>query len=408
MANPEHLKILKQGVEVWNRWREANPEVRPDLSGAEFVGFDLNGVNLNGVDCRQANLSTTKFRKASLKGAKLGISENSSQHTQNFAPFNSDINADDYFSVAMTSLARSVLNPAPQVSSLSPARLVLTDFTEANLNSADFSGANLQQAIFEKAELNKVNFYKAMLQGVDFTLANLSKTDLIYADLSMANLSGANLLEAKVGFTNLNDVDLGGIQNLETVKHFGPSTIDLKTLKLFKQEIPQLFLRRTGLHDIGLLDDAGRETATSPTFYSCFISYSSQDEDFAQCLHADLQQKGVRCWFAPEDMKIGDKLRSTIDQSIRIHDKLLIILSENSLNSEWVESEVEKAFEEERKRKQTVLFPVRLDEAVMETEESWAAEVRRTRHIGDFSRWKDHDAYQKAFEHLLRDLKAEG
>jgi transcriptional regulator with XRE-family HTH domain len=143
-------------------------------------------------------------------------------------------------------------------------------------------------------------------------------------------------------------------------------------------------------------------------YYSCFISYSSKDEAFAQRLHADLQDNGVRCWFAPEDMKIGDKIRPTIDQSIRVHDKLLLILSEHSLHSLWVESEVEKAFEEERKRNQTVLFPVRLDGAVMETDLAWAAEIRRTRHIGDFSRWKDHDAYQQAFERLLRDLKAEG
>ena len=45
--------------------------------------------------------------------------------------------------------------------------------------------------------------------------------------------------------------------------------------------------------------------------------------------------------------------------------------------------------------------------AVMETEESWATEIRRTRHIGDFSRWKDHDVYQEALERLLRDLKVE-
>jgi hypothetical protein len=107
-------------------------------------------------------------------------------------------------------------------------------------------------------------------------------------------------------------------------------------------------------------------------------------------------------------MKIGDKIRPVIDQSIRAYDKLLIILSENSLNSFWVESEVEKAFAEERRRKQIVLFPVRLDEAVMEADEAWASEIRDTRHIGDFSRWKDHDAYQQAFERLLRDLKAEG
>lgn len=44
----------------------------------------------------------------------------------------------------------------------------------------------------------------------------------------------------------------------------------------------------------------------------------------------------------------------------------------------------------------------------METDQPWTVDIRRTRHIGDFSRWKDHDAYQQAFERLLRDLKAEG
>lgn len=51
-------------------------------------------------------------------------------------------------------------------------------------------------------------------------------------------------------------------------------------------------------------------------------------------------------------------------------------------------------------------FPATLDEAVMDTDQAWPAQLRRTRHIGDFSQWKDHDAYQEAFERLLRDLKA--
>ena len=33
MANPEHLAILKQGVEEWNKWRREYPGVEPDLSG---------------------------------------------------------------------------------------------------------------------------------------------------------------------------------------------------------------------------------------------------------------------------------------------------------------------------------------------------------------------------------------
>jgi hypothetical protein len=140
-------------------------------------------------------------------------------------------------------------------------------------------------------------------------------------------------------------------------------------------------------------------------YYSCFISYSSKDQDFAERLHADLQAKGVRCWYAPEDMKIGDKIRDRLDQSIRLHDRLLVILSAHSIGSDWVEDEVETALEEERKRGQTVLFPVRLDDAVMETGEAWAAKVRQ-RHIGDFRAWKEHDAYRGTFERLVRDLKA--
>ena len=54
-----------------------------------------------------------------------------------------------------------------------------------------------------------------------------------------------------------------------------------------------------------------------------------------------------------------------------------------------------------------MLFPVRLDDAVMDTTEQWAHDIRRTRHIGDFTRWKEHDAYSKGLDRLLRDLKVE-
>ncbi|HME00634.1 MAG TPA: toll/interleukin-1 receptor domain-containing protein, partial [Terriglobia bacterium] len=98
-------------------------------------------------------------------------------------------------------------------------------------------------------------------------------------------------------------------------------------------------------------------------FYSCFISYSSrsgQDDEFARRLHADLQQNGVRCWFAPEDLKIGEKFRTRIDESIRVYDKLMVILTEHSILSPWVEEEVEAALEKERKQSgKLVLFPIR-------------------------------------------------
>ena len=77
-------------------------------------------------------------------------------------------------------------------------------------------------------------------------------------------------------------------------------------------------------------------------FHSCFISHSSVDLTFAQQLYDDLRRGGVMCWFGPEDMKIGDPVRSTIDDAIRLHEKLVLILSTHSVESDWVEYEVNR------------------------------------------------------------------
>ncbi len=78
------------------------------------------------------------------------------------------------------------------------------------------------------------------------------------------------------------------------------------------------------------------------------------------------------------------------------------------MKSRWVEREVNAAREREDRENRTVLFPIRIDSAVMEATQPWAADIRRSCHIGDFSGWKDHDSYSKGFERLLRDLEAKG
>jgi len=148
------------------------------------------------------------------------------------------------------------------------------------------------------------------------------------------------------------------------------------------------------------------EPTQSVQYHSCFISYSSKDEMLARRLHDDLQEQGVRCWFAPEDLKIGEEFRPRIDEAIDTQDKLLLLLSEHSIASTWVKAEVEAALEKEDHQKRGVLFPIRLDDSVMQTTQAWAALLRRTRHIGDFTHWTDSQAYQQAFDRLLRDLKA--
>jgi uncharacterized protein YjbI with pentapeptide repeats len=293
------------------------------------------------------------------------------------------------------------------------------DLFQGNLIGTDLRRAALLEANLSEADLGLADLSAADLRGADLSRANLTAADLSGADLNGADLSRANLTDANLDKCNLESVvlrktvlggvDLSAAKGLQTVRHDGPSVIDERTLRK-SWPLSEAFLRGCGLSDEAIAFYKAT-LGKAIEFYSCFISYSSQDNDFAHRLHADLQDNGVRCWFAPEDLKIGDRFRVRIDESIRLHDKLLLLLSEQSVGSQWVEQEVETALEKERKAKErgeerTVLFPIRLDDAVMEIEGGWPALVRRTRHIGDFTRWKDHDAYRASFERLLLDLKA--
>ena len=89
-----------------------------------------------------------------------------------------------------------------------------------------------------------------------------------------------------------------------------------------------------------------------------------------------------------------------------MRDRLLVILSENSIQGEKVGHEIEKLIAEEKEHRGLKLFPVRLDDAVLEAKDGWAEAMRLSRYIEDFSNWKNQVDYKKAFEQLLRDLQA--
>ena len=288
--------------------------------------------------------------------------------------------------------------------------LIKANFTMHYFQGAILKRANLQHANLEGVDLQAANLYRAYLvranlEGANLRRADLSEVNLVQAVLTQADLRGADFKNAVFRATIFVNVDLSDTKGLENVTHLGPSSIGIDTLYKSKGKIPEVFLRGCGVPD-QMIEYANSLKNSSIRYYSCFISYSNEDERFARRVHNDLQAAGVRCWYAPHDMKIGDKIRPTIDESIRVHDKLLIILSRHSVGSEWVKDEVEHAIDLEKERKQSILFPVRIDDAVMESETGWAGNVRRQRHIGDFTRWKDHDAYSKAFDRLLEDLKA--
>ena len=149
-------------------------------------------------------------------------------------------------------------------------------------------------------------------------------------------------------------------------------------------------------------------------FCSCFISYSTKDQELADRLYADLQNKGVRCWFAPHDVQGGRKLHEQIDEAIRRYERLLLILSPNSMASKWVKTEIRNARKREVAENKRVLFPVRLAsyEALREWKlfdgdegEDLATEIRE--YYIHFSEWKNHDLDAREFEKLLRDLRRE-
>lgn len=114
-----------------------------------------------------------------------------------------------------------------------------------------------------------------------------------------------------------------------------------------------------------------------------------------------------------ENGRGGRKTLVQIDQAIRLYEKLLLVLSEDSMGSEWVKSEIRWARKAELRDKKQKLFPIRLVsmEAIQEwtcfnvdTGKDLAVEVREY-HIPDFTNWKDHDAFEASFRRLLADLR---
>lgn len=209
---------------------------------------------------------------------------------------------------------------------LSKARLIGVDLCGKNL-----LGANLHKADLHSAKLSRTDLRAAILRGANLRGVDLSETDLNGADLRWADLSGANLVRAnffgvQMRGTTLIEVDLSETKGLEAVRHQGPSGIGIDTIYQSHGRIPAAFLRGAGIPD-NFIEYMGSLTGTAFEYYSCFISYSGKDQDFAERLYADLQTNGVRCWFAPHHVQSGKKLHEQIDAAIRLHERLLLILS---------------------------------------------------------------------------------
>src|SRR5689334_13253943 len=259
MARQEHLDILAKGVEAWNDWRARNTREVPDLSTAKLRSSNFRGLN---------------FASAILTGTDL-----------------------------------------------TGAQLTSVDLSGAHMNGAILIEADLRMARLQRADLRQASLLAADLSGADLKNTDLSNADLSGAYLRGTRLVGALMSGARLRGTTFAETDLRGVDDLESVRHDGPSTIGLDTIYKSQGQIPESFLRGAGVPE-NFITYMKTLTGAALDFYSCFISYSTHDQGFADRLHADLQAKGIRCWFAPHDVQGGRKLHEQIDEAIRLHDKL--------------------------------------------------------------------------------------
>ncbi len=186
MANDQHIAQLSKGVAAWNSWRAENPNISPDLSGADLskanlilaylVETNLSGADLTGADLLSAVLFGADLSKANLRGANLS---------------NANLG---YANLRETDLTRAMVLEAD----LSKANLVHANLTWANLWSTNLDEADLRGANLRGANLNWAHLREAKLCPAILESAILVNTDLTGADLTGSRIHGASVWGVKL------------------------------------------------------------------------------------------------------------------------------------------------------------------------------------------------------------------
>jgi uncharacterized protein YjbI with pentapeptide repeats len=388
MPDPEHVKILGQGVEIWNQWRIDHPQIKPDLTRANLPEANLFKANFRLADLAEAQLSRANLLWADLSGAAISHA-NLSQ-------------AD----LSQAKMIRCRLNGA----CLREAYLFRANFREADLSEADLSMANLLQS-----NLIKANLFRAGLRRADLSGANLSEANLFFADLSMADLTEAKLIGTNFLGSNLSEavfersvaafalfahVDLSTSKGLDSMIHLWPSSIGIDTMYRSEGNISDIFLRRAGIPE-NFIASMKTLVRRSPEYALSFVRCAVEDQSFARQLFDDLQKAGIRCWLAP----MGSKSTTIIDHFIRLRGKLFVVISTHSIDNRWIENEIRLALDAERKSQKRILFPICLDSSTTTKNASLISRICRTHQTFDFTNWPDPGFYQKAVAQLLEELK---
>lgn len=178
MANEEHLGILEKGVEVWNEWRENNPDINPDLSCLNFNKIDLDGFNFSNTVIFGSSFGSSSLRKTLFTSAFL-------QNTY----------------LAGVDLTGSDLRGA----FLNRANLLCANLCQVDLSYADLSETDLSSSCLIKAKLFQTNLVRAYLPGANLTDADLSHANLMLTTAAYTNFERAILTGACIEAWNTNE-----------------------------------------------------------------------------------------------------------------------------------------------------------------------------------------------------------
>ena len=254
MAKQEQLDLLRQGVEIWNQWRQefssnegSNLECAnsigadledANLSGSNLISVDLGGANLSGADLSNANLKYANLSNADLEGADLSNADLSGSNLINANLSSANLSGADLSSANL------------KYANLSKADLEGSNLSNADLSSADLEGANLSNADLSSADLEGANLSDANLSGID-----PSNVDLSGIDLSSANLSGIDLSGDKFSRVDLSSIDLWGVKlrgvNLSKIDL---SEIDFSDINLRELDLSGIDFRGVNLSEIDIYE----------------------------------------------------------------------------------------------------------------------------------------------------------
>ena len=397
MDRDEALKLLRggpEGIAEWNRLRVAGEDI------SDQSGVSLFNANLSSADLSHANLSGTRLSLADLRHARLC---NANLEYANFG--SADLGSAD----------------------LSHANLRHANLCDTNLRNANLSDADISTAILWHVKLSNAKLCGADLSHADIRYANLSDANLKMAILTNAllrdtNLSGADFTKTTVGSTSFAGVDLSQVNGLRDLSHIMRSAIDTSTLVASRGQVPEVFLRGCGLAPWEVIaaklynPELSAEQITDVQYKifeartsgpvvlgGVFISYSRNDAKFVDKMRDKLTEKGIAVWLDRHDL-IAGPLDRQIDRALRMNDVVLLVLSEHSINSEWVERELKTTLAREKKEKRDILCPVAVDV-------SWKGRMRdklwqcvEKKNVLDFAKWKT-KAFDGQFQKLLKGLK---